>query len=126
MTEKRILELQEQWNNACLSLGIPAITLDTCARIMAVVYYYGNNEEMVFNKKFLNDVEYIRKRFQIYGTGTPPTEFADRLRKYVAECEEYEESHKDDKMEDGVVFRSHAPEWAVVLFREKYNIKIIN
>ena len=39
--------LRHQWNEACLQLGLPSLTTDTAAKIMAVLYVYGNNENMV-------------------------------------------------------------------------------
>ena len=55
--------LRHQWNEACLQLGLPSLTIDTSAKIMAVLYQYGNNEAMVFNYHFVADCEYIQKRF---------------------------------------------------------------
>ena len=36
--------LRHQWNEACLQLDLPSLTTDTAAKIMAVLYVYGNNE----------------------------------------------------------------------------------
>lgn len=58
--------LKDMWDEACLSTGIPAISIDTSARILAVVYVHGNNEAFVCNKTFLADVRYIQKRFGNY------------------------------------------------------------
>ena len=32
-----------------MQLGLPSLTTDTAAKIMAVLYVYGNNENMVLN-----------------------------------------------------------------------------
>lgn len=42
--------LRDLWNKTCMSANIPAISMDTCARILAVVYVHGNNESLVYNK----------------------------------------------------------------------------
>ena len=63
--------LRHQWNEACLQLGLPSLTIDTSAKIMAVLYQYGNNEAMVFNYHFVADCEYIQKRFHIQGGEHP-------------------------------------------------------
>ena len=47
-------------------MGLPAITLDTSARLMAIVYVHGGGEEeMDLNQKFVNDVQYIQRRLPI-------------------------------------------------------------
>ena len=114
--------LRKQWNDACLSIGIPALTTDTCARIMAVLLVHGNNEAFTHNMHFVADAEYIQKRFHLYGTGIVPAEFAELLRKYEKELEEYNELHKNEA--EGCVFSDAKPEWAVKLFKDMYNINI--
>lgn len=114
--------LRKQWNDACLSIGVPALTTDTSARIMAVLMVHGNNEAFTHNTHFIADAEYIQKKFQLYGTGRPPADFAELLRKYVAELEEYNELHKNEA--EGCIFSDAKPEWAVKLFKDMYNINI--
>ena len=113
--------LKDMWDEACLSTGIPAISIDTSARILAVVYVYGNNEAFVCNKTFLADVRYIQKRFGIYGGETPNADFSVVLRQYIKELEDYEFEHKDDdsksKSKNESIFKSHIPQWAVNLFQ---------
>ena len=116
-------DLRKQWNDACARLGIPSLTTDTCARIMAVLYVHGNNEEFVLNHHFVADAEYIQKRFCLYGTGVPTNfEFIALLKEYIKEVEEYIETNKN-KVE-GCLFSDAKPEWAIKLFKEMYNIKI--
>ena len=65
MNREQATKLQRDWLDACKSVGIPAITTDTSARIMAIVYVHGGGEEeMVLNLKFVNDVQYIQDRFK--------------------------------------------------------------
>lgn len=91
-------------------VGIPALSIDTCARIMAVLMVHGNNEAFTHNTHFLADVEYIQEKYQLYGSGVPPMEFAQLLRKYVRELENVE---ADDK-----------PEWVKKLFGGMYDINL--
>lgn len=37
----------KRWLESFRQIGIPAISIDTSARILAVVYSLGNNEQMV-------------------------------------------------------------------------------
>lgn len=118
--------LKELWNATCLSAGIPAISTDTAARIMAVTYAHGNNEAFVLNPNFVADLDYICKRFHIHGAGTPNADFAELLRKYVSELETFEEAHEGEGSQGGALFKPHVPQWAVDLFKDRYNIKLIN
>ena len=107
--------LRHQWNEACLQLGLPSLTIDTSAKIMAVLYQYGNNEAMVFNYHFVADCEYIQKRFHIQGGETPDAEFVVKYNKWLSDILEYEKSHPDT---DDIV------PWAVKLFKDMYDIKL--
>lgn len=83
--------LFKEWNEACLSTGIPAISTDTAARIFAVLYVHGNNEAFCLEPKFLADVDYIRKRFKILEAVTPTEdtfEFRGMLKSYIEELED--------------------------------------
>lgn len=118
-----IKSLRNKWNDACLSLGIPSLTKDTCARIMAVLFVHGNNEAFVLNNHFVADAKYIQERFCLYGTGIPTDfEFINLLKGYIKELDEYNETNKN-KVE-GCLFSDAKPEWAIKLFKEMYNIKI--
>lgn len=116
--------LRKLWNNACLNVGIPAISTDTAARLMAVVYVHGNNESFTFNQKFIDDMDYIQERFGIYGSGVPDTDFAMLLGEYVKELEDYIEKNKHLADERGVMFYDAKPQWAIDLFMKNYNIKL--
>jgi hypothetical protein len=100
--------LRKQWNDACLQLGIPALTTATSAKIMAILLHYGNNEAFVLSPHFRADCEYISKRYHIHGSGTPDLEFTEYLKEYNAELEHCEKP----------------PKWAVDLIKGMYNIDI--
>ena len=117
--------IRDEWNMACLSAGIAAISTDTCAKIIAVLYVHGNNEYMTHHTTFLADLRYIQYRFHLHGTGTPNADFVELVQLYVKELEQYERDHKDEQNGSGL-FSSHIPSWAVDLFKSRYDIKLIN
>ena len=45
MNRNQATQLQRDWLEACEQVGIPAITTDTSARIMAIMYVHGGGEE---------------------------------------------------------------------------------
>ena len=106
--------LRHQWNEACLQLDLPSLTTDTAAKIMAVLYVYGNNENMVLNNHFVADCDYIQKRYHIQGGETPDADFVVKFQYWHKEIMDYEKEHAE-----GIV------PWAVKLFSEMYNIKLL-
>ncbi len=88
--------------------GLPAISKDTSARILAVTCVLGNNEFMVLNQKFQADIGYICRRFHIEGGESPSKEIVAPLRQYVRELEQAKE----------------LPKWAEKLFKERYDMQI--
>jgi hypothetical protein len=109
---------------AFASIGVPAIRKDTAARILAVVYVHGNNEALVYNHKFIAEIEHIKASYGIDGGETPDAEITELIQLYVKELEQYRDEHSSDTGE--AVFASHAPEWARTLFMDRYGIKLIN
>ena len=120
-------KLQQDWLNACLAADIPAVTRDTAARLMAVLYVHGGgHEEMVMNRKFTNEMRYIQRRYGIEGGQRPDAEVVSLIQHYVRELEQYEGEHGNgsDTDADGSKVMDSAPEWAVRLFRDRYGIKL--
>lgn len=111
--------------NTSLNAGFPFISSDTSARIMAVLFCYGNNEQMVYNPHLRQDLEYIQRRFGVIGGERPDADFVELVKEYVQELEDYEEEHKDEQT-SGALFTTHCPRWAKQLFKERYGIKLIN
>ena len=102
--------LHEQWLDSCLKAGIPAISTDTAARILAVVYVFGSEREsFVYNTKLVADIRYIKSRFDIEGCGVPPADLVELIKTYTKDCE----AHLDDK-----------PQWAKELFNKRYSIAL--
>lgn len=101
-----------------LSVGLPVISRDTSARILAVIYGYGNNEAFAMSPKLTEDIKYIQERFGIKGGAVPEKEFADLLRWYIKDIELYDKNKHDT----GKPY----PDWATRLFKDRYGIKLIN
>ena len=95
--------------NDALTIGLPIISTDTAARLMAITYVYGGgNETLVLSQKFQCDCKYIQKRFGIQGGEIPDADFASTLRSYVKELE-------NSKV---------CPQWVHDLMKRRYNIKL--
>lgn len=119
-------DIYKDWLGAFEAIGTPAIGRDTAARILAVTYVHGNNENMVFNRKYLADVRHIQNMYGIAGGKVPDMELASLLKIYIKELEDFYEEHKNDKTDGEAVFMNRAPKWAGDLFKERYDIKLIN
>lgn len=115
------LIIYQQWLEACYHAGIPRHINHTCARIMAILLEYGNNEGFTYNQKFLAEKEYIRLRFDLREMGTPDAYFTNLLRKYVDEIQAYQEKRRGEQCGGNPI----APEWAPKLLDERYNMKFI-
>ena len=115
--------IKQLFNEALYSVGIPALSLDTCARIYAVLYVHGNREEFVLNANFTADIRYIQKRYHISGGEIPDAGFVSALRKYIKILEEYEREHKNDRVK-GCLFKPEIPSWAAELFKYRYDIRL--
>lgn len=100
--------LRKQWNDACLSIGLPALTTPTAAKIMCILMHYGNNEAFVLSPHFRADCEYIQKRYGIMGGETPDEEFVM----------EFQEVDKELGQHDT------PPQWAKDLMKKMYSIEI--
>ena len=117
MNTNQATQLQRDWLEACEQMGIPAITTDTSAKIMAIVYVHGGGEEeMVLNQKFVNDVQYIQRRFHIQGGEVPDAEFVGTMQGYVKELEAY---MKDKRYDETAI-----PDWAHRLMKDRYGMKL--
>ena len=95
--------------NDALTVGLPIISTDTAARLMAITYVYGGgNEALVLSSKFQCDCKYIQKKFGIQGGEVPDAKFATFLQTYVKELE-------NSKV---------CPQWVHDLMKRRYNIKL--
>ena len=106
--------LRHQLNEACLQFYLSSLTTDTAAKIMAVLYVYGNNENMVLNNHFVADCDYIQKRWHIQGGETPDIDFVVKFQCWHKDILDYEKEHAE-----GIVL------CAVKFFDVLYNIKLM-
>lgn len=118
------METYKKWLESCLLCGIPAISTDTSARLMAVLYEYGNNEGFTYNQKFLADKEYIQERFGLKEMRTPEPKFHVLLKEYIKELQDYQETHKGEEV-GAKGYKPLAPDWAPNLLKERYNMSFI-
>lgn len=111
------------WNNACLQTDIPAISLDTSARILAVLHVEeGSITAVTHSPKLRADLEYIQKRFGISGGKTPDAAFVKRFRHYVHEIEAHQKRSRGNA---ALSSEERAwPEWARSLYMDAYNVKL--
>lgn len=119
-------ELYRDWLGAFAAIDTPVIGRDTAARILAVTYVHGNNEALVYNSKYLQDVHHIEKMYHVEGGESPDADLVMLTKQYVSELEQYRDEHDNDVNESGAVFQNKAPEWARRLFANRYGIKLIN
>lgn len=118
-------ELYKDWLGAFAAIGTPAIGRDTAARILAVTYVHGNNEALVYNDKYLQDIYHIQQMYHVEGGESPDAELVELIQQYVKELEQYRDDHANGPTGEAV-FRNHAPEWAHKLFMDRFGIKLIN
>lgn len=98
----------KRWLDTFRAAGLPAISTDTSARILAVVHSLGNNENMVLCPKLRADLDYMQNVFGIQGGETPSLEIVSPLKEYINELEA----------------ATDVPKWADKLFQDRYGIKL--
>lgn len=112
-----------KWLQSSLQVGLPAISTDTSARVMAILLEYGNNEGFTHNLKFLAEKDYMTQRFGLHAMGVVDHQFHILLKKYVKELQDYYKVHKKkNKMQS---LEELVPSWAPQLLKERYNMKFI-
>lgn len=98
----------KRWLESFRQMGLPAISTDTSARILATVHSLGSNEQMALCPKLRADLYYIKAVFHIDGGEVPAVEIIEPIKRYIDEIESSEA----------------VPQWAEKLFKERYGIKI--
>lgn len=98
----------KRWLESFRQLGLPAISTDTSAKILAVVHSLGNNEQMTLCPRLRADLAYIQSEFGIAGGEVPKVEIVKPLKHYINDIEGSET----------------VPQWAARLFVDRYGIKI--
>ena len=112
------------WNNACRQTDIPAISLDTSARILAVLHVEeGGITAVTHSPKLRADLKYIQRRFGLFGGATPDAAFAQTFRRYVREIEMHQRLSAGRT--DLTPAEQAWPAWARRLYRDSYNVNLI-
>lgn len=103
--------LYSDWLQAFSEVGISAISDDTCAKLLAILYVFGGGQEFFcFNQKCVADVQYATKKFNIGGSKTPTKDGVVLIKKYVAD------------LLDGKDYLSATKpkQWAIDLIQDRY------
>ncbi len=106
------------WTTSLESVGIAPLSLDTCCKLLAILYTCAI-EEFVFHDKLRTDITYAQRRCRLNGAETPDGEAVPLIKRYVSDMESapYDE---DDETPWAVVW----PQWAVGLMRDRYDITL--
>ena len=116
-------DIYDQWLESSLTAGIPAISTDTCARILAIIGILGGSmEAFTHNRKLIAEWKYAQKKFNILGGETPDKEGAELMRKYYNELQDYYETAPKNEESSSPLAVIH-PEWVVDLMRNRYGIE---
>ena len=114
---ERAAEMYQQWADAFASIGYAHISVDTAAKILAVLSVYGgNNEYFTHSPMLMTDVKAAQRMFRINGGEIPDSEGVSLIKHYIDELNADIERHTADQRECGV-------EWANKLFKGKYKFK---
>lgn len=95
--------------DTALAAGIPLISMDTAAKLLAAVLQYGGgNEAFVFCDHLRADLHYISGRWGVRGGETPDPDLVEAIREYRKEM------------------TGLPPEWLKSLFKERYGVQLNN
>lgn len=95
-------------------VGMAVAKKDDLARVMAIIYKEGNNEQLTHSGKLKAEIEFAQEKYHIKGGETPDSRFLILMQRYIREIEVYQETL------DGY------PDWAHILMKERYGIKLYN
>lgn len=107
-------EFMQATYDTCLNAGLDIVPFDTAARVMAILYAWGNNEGFTMSNKFKCERVYIQKKYGLNGGEMPDKDFVIAIKGYIKELEEYAEKHPEDR----------CPKWAVELINKRYGFKL--
>ena len=117
--------LREQWLRSFQQVGIKPIRTDTAARILAILYVHGGtSENFTHNRNLIEDAKYLQDEYHIHGTGIVDADFAELLKKYVKELEDYEKEHSKGAVGLEEICRVKCPQWLNKLLKERYGFTL--
>lgn len=121
---EHIQDLYQQWADSFAAIGSSHISIETAAKILAVLEVYGgSHENFTHNKILLTDIKAAQRMFRLYGGEIPDTTGVALIKQYIDELnEDIEESNTGE--DDGAIFSKvcHV-EWANRLFINRYGFK---
>lgn len=117
------MKLYEQWLESCKQADIPALTKDTCARLLAIIGVIGGSmEDFTHNKKLIADWKYAQKRFNIEDGEVPDVEGVVLVKKYYHELKDYYKNAPRDEQSQSSLAVVH-PQWVSDMMKERYGIE---
>lgn len=96
------------------AVGMAVVKKDDLARAMAIIYNEGGNEQFAHSYKLMAEMQFAQEKYHIKGGETPDPRFLTLVKRYIREIEIYQENL------DGY------PDWAHILMKERYGIKLYN
>lgn len=87
-------EFRNSMYETALAAGLPILSKDTCARLLAIVHSI-THEGFTYSERARAEIRYTTKRFGIRGGEIPDAEFAKLLGYYVHDIESYGAAHKE-------------------------------
>lgn len=108
----------QQWAESFARAGICHLTVDTCCRLLAVVYVYGGlSESFVFNKRLATDIAAAQRRLNIGEGLLPDGDCTKRLKAYVKELtDDASQSPAGEDPSAPALHVCHVP-WALKLMK---------
>ena len=97
------------------AVGMAVVKKDDLARVMAIIYNEGENEQFTHSYKLMAEMQFAQEKYHIRGGEAPDPRFVLLLQRYNREIEIYQEQHKGGY-----------PDWAVNLMKDRYGIKLYN
>lgn len=97
------------------AVGMAVVKKDDLARVMAIIYNEGGNEQFTHSYKLMAEMQFAQEKYHIRGGEAPDPRFVLLLQRYNREIEIYQEQHKGGY-----------PDRAVTLMKNRYGIKLYN
>lgn len=76
------------------AVGMAVAKKDDLARVMAIIYNEGGNEQFTHSYKLMAEMQFAQEKYHIRGGEAPDPRFVLLLQRYNREIEIYQEQHK--------------------------------
>lgn len=115
--------IYQQWLDSCREIGLPALSTDSCARLLAIVGVIGGSmEAFTHNEKLIAEWKYAQQKLNVLGGETPDEEGVLLIRKYYSELKNYYKNAPKNEESESPVAVIH-PQWVVNFMKERYGIE---